>query len=683
VKKKYMAGLWIPAFFLLLALFLLPVFQLKKFAMMPGDVGDARLNNYFLENIYLFLTGASDSLWHLPFFYPFPYVLGFSDNLFGSAPVYALSRFITGHSDTSYQIWFLTGYVANFSAAYYALRRLGGSIQASTVGALIFAFALPTTAHASHAQLHYRFCLPLAIVYFLEFLDSKIWRAFVVSFAWLVWQFYCGVYMGFFTLLLLGSMSIIYIGYEIIKQKSSPWQLPLAFVARWQAQSSGQKLKLIAGLVFLLFLMILLFYPYFQVSQIYGARRSWAEIEIMLPRPQSYFLSDASLLWSASDSRIFSDIPMRHEHQMFIGLAPLILALWGFLMGSRLRNGQAFTLITGMLGLTLLLTIYAGGFSPWLLLHKLPLASAIRAMTRLDQAILFPVAYLSVIAIDQFKTRFEWGEKAIWVIVAPFLMFEFSATSMATSSKETWRQRLHNIERVLPKDLPKDSIVFIAQENGQFVAAELDAMWVSLKYGLKTLNGYSGLFPSGCSHEYGNDCAELHKRALSYLIFKGDAGNINARYNLMKRIVPVGFIGCDENWKIKPPTITQIAREYTPEEFRHLSYQVGQKYNLNNYWYLEVNIVNSSELSFSAQSSIGKPIRMSWRFLDASGNPKTGWDARRDLPFDIPAKGKLTMRIPIDPQYEVKGGALQVSLVQELVFWAHDIGIPPATIPWN
>jgi len=683
MDNKNNAGFWIPVLFLLLSFFLLPVEQFKKFTLMPGYFGDSRLNNYFLENIYLFFTGKSDSLWHLSFFYPFPYVLGFSDNLFGSSPIYALARLITGQSDTAYQIWFLTGYVVNFSSAYYALRRLGGTIIASTVGAMIFAFALPTTAHAGHAQLHYRFGLPLAIVYFLEFLDNKDSGTFIISVAWLVWQFYCGVYMGFFTVLLIATMSLTYISYGIIKQKYSPMQLYQAFFSRWQQKSKRQKLMIMAKIGFLIFLMILLFYPYLKVYYLYEARRSWEEIETMLPRPQSYFLSDNSFLWSAHGSRLFSDIPMRHEHQMFIGVVPLILALYGFLLGSHTKNGFVFTLMTGMLGLTILLTLYSGGYSLWYFFHKLPLASAIRAMTRLDQAILFPIAYFSVIAIDQLKTRFEWGTKAILLIVMPFLMFEFSAISMATSSKKTWRERLYNVERILPKELPKDSIVFIAHESGEFVETELDAMWVSLKYGLKTLNGYSGLFPPGCSNAYGNDCAELYKRTLSYLTFKGEAGNIYAHNNLMKRIVPVGFIGCNENWKIKPPTITQIARVYTQEEFLHLSYQIGQKYKLNNFWYLEVNIVNSSELSFSAQSSVGKPIRISWRYLDASGNPRTGWDARRDLPFDIPAKGKLTMRIPIDPKSEVQGGYLQVSLVQESVFWAHDIGIPPATIPWN
>ena len=87
------------------AFFLGPFSDLALFTMMPGDFGDARLNNYFLENIYQYVSGGCVSLVHLGFFYPFPYVLGFSDNLFGSSPVYVIARFLTAAPDTAFQVW--------------------------------------------------------------------------------------------------------------------------------------------------------------------------------------------------------------------------------------------------------------------------------------------------------------------------------------------------------------------------------------------------------------------------------------------------------------------------------------------------------------------------------------------------------------------------------------------------
>ena len=580
MKIRISATAWIPLAIFLLAFFFVPVSQLDRFAMMPGNIGDARLNNYFLENVYQFFAGNADSLWHLSFFFPFPYVLGFSDNLFGSAPVYALARLITGKADTAYQVWFLVGYAANFGAAYYALRRLNGSVLASSIGAVIFAFALPTTAHAGHAQLHYRFGLPLAIVFFAEFLNVKSWRLLVIAGAWLVWQFYAGVYMGFFALLLMATMSMAYVGFALIERKASIRDMFKDFLFSWQSQSRQQKLIALGGFGLLLLLLAILFYPYLQVTNLYGAKRSWGEIATMLPRPQSFFLSDSSFLWATHDSRIFVGIPMRHEHQMFVGLVPLLLALAGFFVGSRARCGATFSLMSGMLGIAIILTLYVGGFSLWYLFHKLPLASAIRAMTRLDQAFLFPIAYLAVVAVDYFRTQFTWGLKAVLVLILPLLIFESGMTSMGTSLKQAWRQRLHALESVFPKDLPTDAILFFAQRSGPFYADELDAMWVSHAHGVKTMNGYSGIYPPGPGYEidYGRDCSVIPKRVVSYLEFTQKSNNTQAYRALMARIVPIGFEGCDPAWSMTPP-ISSIDRAYTPEEFRQLSYGSGADKN--------------------------------------------------------------------------------------------------------
>ena len=674
--------LWIPILFVVLQLISISIFHLGFFSLMPGDICDARLNNYFLENVYLFLLGRSDSLWHLTFFYPFPYVLGFSDNLFGSAPVYALGRLISGDPYTAFQIWFLCGYVINYIAAYYALRRLGGSTIASTIGALIFSFALPTTAHACHAQLHYRFALPLAILFFTEFLSRKAWPSLIVAGSWLVWQFYCGVYIGFFTLLLLSCMALTYIVYEIFTNKARAAHILGEFKAQWKSHNSIQKISILGAITLLVLLMFVLFYPYLQVSRLYGAMREWGEISSMLPRPQSYFLSDASLLWSAPESRLYVGIPMRHEHQMFIGLLPLFLAVLGMFFCRRNKNVLVVVLMTGMLFLSSALTLYIDGFSLWYFLHKLPLASAIRAITRLDQAILFPIAYLSMIGIDGINERYM-GRIIVWVVIIPMLLFEMSATTMPTSSKDAWRERVKVIENSFPENLSRDSIVFLAQDSGRMYVNELDAMWISLNHGIKTLNGYSGVWPPGCSPYYGHNCAEAPKRILWYLDFIGDAGNVKVYQEFMKRLVLIGFEGCNRDWLRSMPSISTATREYTVEEFKLLSYEIERKHILNDRSEVNVKIVNSGTQPFAARSSVGRPIRISWRFLDADGNPLNGWDTRMDIPFDIPAKGELIVRIPVNPPLDVKGGILQVSLVQEMVFWAHDIGIPPAAILWD
>lgn len=669
-----------------LALFLIPIKELDVLNLMPGELYDTRLNNYFLENIYSFFSKNSISLWHLSFFYPYPYVIGFSDNLFGAAPVYLFFRFLNLETDTAYQVWFLFGYAANYYSAYYALRRLGGSMPASIIGALIFAFALPTTAHAGHAQLHYRFGVPLAITFFIQFLSLKAWRLLLISGAWLTWQFYAGVYMGFFTLLLILAMTLAFVILHLIQRHSSTRELANDFVMSWRRQESLQKYIFLFGLSVLALLMGILFYPYLQVVQLYEAKRSWEETSLMLPRLQSYFMSDSSLLWSTRDNALFAGIPMRHEHQMFMGFVPLLLALNGLIFFKYVAKNHIIPLMVGTLAVTFAITLSVNGYSIWYLFHDLPLASAIRALTRLDQVYLFPIAYLAVVGIDQLKERSAWVLQIAVVIVILLFIFEATMTSMQTVSKESWRQRLSNLLAITPQKVPQNSILFFAQRMDDFdhnirsEAHEVDAMWVSLLTNTKTMNGYSGSWPPGYyDPQYGNDCIVIPKRVASYLQFIRQPNNADLYHSLMSRIVPIGFKNCDLEWWKSLQSISSASRIYTSNELSKITLSLdaikGDETNI----VLPLIINNLGNQSFAADSAIGKPIRVSWRFIDDKGQPLSGWEARKDLPLDIPANGKLKISIPLNIREQDKTVAVQVSMVQDGAFWLHDIGVNPIT----
>ncbi|MCP3720355.1 hypothetical protein [Paraburkholderia sp. CNPSo 3281] len=678
MSKKLNTSIAIGSF--LVAFMAIPLAQLAHFSMMPGDLGDARLNNYFLENIYQTLQGGQKSFVHLSFFYPYPYILGFSDNLFGAAPAYLIPRFITGSSDTAFQIWYLIGYVANYAATYYALRKLRQGGIAAVVGAIIFTFALPVTAQSGHAQLVYRFGVPLSATALIFFLEQKSWRYLAISGAWLVWQFYCTIYVGFFLLMLLVSIASIYILTPSIRRAESLRSAATDFCVSWTRSTSAAKIGFSVALIALLILMSLLFYPYLKVSELYGAKREWSEIATMLPRIQSYFLADWSWLWT-SQSRIFADIPMRHEHQLFIGLVPMMLAVCGAMFGSREKDGVAFPLLGGALALLILITAYFGGYSLWILFCKLPLASAIRVVTRIILVLLFPIAYLAASFVDTLIANKSWGRRLVLVVLVPALLAECSFVSIVVSPKELWRERLSAVEREVPANLPKDAVLFFAQSHGPyFYADELDAMWVAINRGHPTLNGYSGIYPSGYNGFYGDDCAEMPKRILTYLNFVGKSNDIGAYTKLIDRVVPIGFGNCNPAWRRSIPQLTRASKSYTPEAFRALSLQYTGRSDALGQHYVNIKIENSSNQHFSAISEVNTPIRASWRVLDANGVPVSGWDTRKDLPFDIPAHSDLDLSLPVGDAVVRQGRMLEVSLVQENVFWAQDIGIKPLRI---
>ncbi len=315
----------IPVSIFIFGFTLIPLKQFRGLTLMPGDLGDARLNNYFLETLYLRLTGELDSFWNMGMFFPYPLVGGFSDNHFGSAIFYVLPRYFLGQPETAFQIWFLIGYLLNFSFAYLALRKLGMSSIGASVGAGIFAFALPTSAHAIHAQLHHRWAIPMAIAAISTFLKGGGSKWLGIAALWIAAQFYIGIYNGFFISLFVVAIIFSHLIIRVFTFRKSQRSKNLKSFKNLDYTSSA---KLIGMLLTALVAIAALFFTYYKVSLLYVGSRSWAEIDPMLPRPRSYFIADHSLLWRSLSSKI-EDVPLRWEHQMFVGVVPMILFLLG------------------------------------------------------------------------------------------------------------------------------------------------------------------------------------------------------------------------------------------------------------------------------------------------------------------------------------------------------------------
>ena len=143
------------------------------FTMMPGDLGDARFNSVILEHGYQWLIGQAPSLWSPGFFYPFSKILAFSDSHLGSLWIYAAARLLGATRELSFQAWFLVAFLLNFVSAYWMLRRMRFDVLGASCGAFVFAFALPVLHQEGHAQLGYRFAIPMAVLAWWRFVEQK------------------------------------------------------------------------------------------------------------------------------------------------------------------------------------------------------------------------------------------------------------------------------------------------------------------------------------------------------------------------------------------------------------------------------------------------------------------------------------------------------------------------------
>jgi hypothetical protein len=641
--------------------------QSDFFRAIPGDLGDARLNGLLLEHVLRWLRGTDPSLWSPAFFFPFPGALTFSDNHLGSVAVYALLRLGGLDPERAYIGWFTLAYVANFLACHYALRRLGLGAAGSAAGAFVYAFAMPALLQAGHAQLGYRFAVPLAVLA----LHRLAGEGRPLHLAWLgVWvtlQFYCTIYVGYFLLLLLGAYLVAL--YLLPADATLRPHRLVAALAR--APRDGEFRRSLAVLAACAVALAALFAPYAYYAHLYGFARNPVEIASMLPRPGSYLLADASRLWGGLSQRI-GGIPMRHEQQMFVGVAAGLLALVGSGRASAWTRASALAL-----ALLVVLTLDLRGHSLYAWLEPLPLANAIRAVSRICLVMLLPLALLAGAGVDRLATARGRGGPLLASLLVALLALESAAFDTARVPLPEWRARLAAVQAQAPSPLAADAIVFVPrQPRVPFYLTELDGMALAQRLDRATLNGYSGNSPPGYG-QTADPCDDLLDRLVGYATFtqQGLAG-VDA---LLRRVVPVGApLHCERPDVL--PRRTPVRGALPPARLGQIDLAIAGV-TIANAQQLAVEVVlgNRADTPLGSISASNQPVRFSWRFVAAEDTaPGPGWDARSELRQDVPAHGHASQRLRVDAPAAPGRYRLEVSLVQEGVAWFHDHGMAVA-----
>jgi hypothetical protein len=520
-----------------------------NFILVPGDLGDARLNNYILEHFYHWITGVTKDYWNAPFFYPFQGTIAFSDNLLGSAPFYALLRWIGIDMISAFQGWYIFGSLLNFATAGYVLLRMKFNPLAVGMGAFIFAFSLPVTAQENHVQLVYHFCIPLACFYLWQFHEKPRLHYLVLLIVFVVWQFYLTIYMGIFLVLLLVILIILF-PFVVEGKAYKKWFLfwPQRVKKAWSSAGITKRLLTSVIIVGLILVMVALIFPYYRISRLYNFSRNWSEVYQMLPRLKSFLLADNSLLWKHLSS-LTSNIPHRVEHQLFPGLAVILLALVGIIYIFRIKNNRLAWLHLGAAAVLIGLTINIKGITLYHLIWSLPGLNSVRAITRIILVILWPLSVFTAWTVNRIQQDFGFQHQ--WISSATngaalLLVLESALYLHTTYNKIDAQARLVSISQQLPANIPANPILFVARDQDEpFWSKEIDAMLLSQQLNWPTLNGYSGNFPPGYSAA--DSCAALITRIQNYLSFAGisDPAFFDG---IIQRVIPIGFQDCDPAW---------------------------------------------------------------------------------------------------------------------------------------
>jgi hypothetical protein len=493
---------------------------LGYFTMIPGDLGDARFNSVILEHVYQWLSGHTLDLWSPSFFYPFERVLGLSDNHFGSILPYAFLRWVDLTREMAYSGWFLVGTVLNFWVCWWVLTRAGFMVVAAGAGAFVFAFALPMLHQEGHAQMVYRFAIPLAMFAWYRALERQDLRALAQTVFWCGVQFLCSIYLGVFLVYALIACLVAHYAMRMVVGSSARprayWLVPKQRLELWLWLSLALGVSVAVAL---------LLCQYQRISSDYGLVRALEDLRPMIPSPSSYLLADNSPLsrWVGASVGAFA---ARSEHQLFVGLGVLFFA--GLGLGAACyarRMVRPLRVCAGVAGLTLALlitlTLMVGDFSFYVWVLKLPGVDAIRAVSRIILVLLLPIAVLVAFGFEYLLQSLRGRVVKLIVLLLALcaLVAETVWYQPHHAAVQTWLDRQAGMNFAIKTALPSDAILYVSQRKSEpFYITELDAMIYAQDHYLRTLNGYSGSTPPG--YAYPDPCVPANTRLKGYFVIR-------------------------------------------------------------------------------------------------------------------------------------------------------------------
>ncbi|MCO4813715.1 MAG: hypothetical protein KC454_03320 [Flavobacteriales bacterium] len=469
----------------------------------PGDEGDARFNTYILEHGHQFLSGNQDALWEAPFMYPEASVISYSDNLIGSAPVYSFFRMLNFDRETSFQLWFIAMFLLSYVCCYLFLKAQIKHVYAAVLGALIFSISMALQSQMTHAQVFPTFPIPLAF-WMLSLFFERLRPLFLfLAVLFLVYQFYCGIYLGFF----LSIPFSIYLVLGLYKHRS---------VLAIKIKSIKWIGTVFLGLMVNIFLLMLLMLPYVARSKTVGSQ-NYDSVFQSIPTIRSFFYSqDGTWLWSFLKTT-GNGIPAQWDHQIFVGGLPVIAALllffvWilskyskpnfkGFYQNSDLNR----LLFTGLI--TILIFVRIGEYSLYQLLWKLPGFTSLRSITRVVNVELLFFSVALTIVVAALFNKFQKQSFLLFLALVAMVIMDNGHYAHKTyrTEKLSSQIRVQSLSNKL-KSLVPNSVISYEPEMDDFPAYvyQIDAMLATQSMGLKTINAYTATSPERYNNYWWN-----------------------------------------------------------------------------------------------------------------------------------------------------------------------------------
>ncbi|MFT4275401.1 MAG: hypothetical protein QM576_03500 [Rhodopseudomonas sp.] len=472
---------------------------LTSFAMIFGNNGDGRLIAYLHEHLFAALMGRTELL-SPAFYFPQPNVLGYTDAFLLDALPYAGLRELGLDPFLASQFLAIALSLCCFTASFMiGLRylRLGPTFATCAAALATFPSNLmfkTAEAHPNFFALYYVPCLVLLALWAVEDFPSwtkwSLLRAggfglgygllFATSF-YVAWLFALTLLFG------LGTLAVLR-GREAI-----------ALLRRHPGSCAALIGAAIAGFAIGAIPLMMIYLPALQQH----AGRSFRDYVGFAPFPTDLInVGLRNLMWGWLVERLIGEA----QHERALAVTPLMTAALMILL-LRLRRAapgrpmpwqlRFASVCVAVWGLSWLVTLRVGTFSAfWLPYHLVPGAVAIRGGDRIQLLVnLWIVAGLVVMLqywLDCVPRAAGARRRLIAGVVVALCLIEQINLQPTGLARRDELARLASVPAA-----PPQCGAFMVDAGTPSDGKQWDAMWISAKLGLPTLNGDSGWAPPG------------------------------------------------------------------------------------------------------------------------------------------------------------------------------------------
>jgi hypothetical protein len=486
---------------------------ISNFDLISGSIGDARLIIFINENWFKAFSGQTDFL-SPTLFYPLQGTLGYSDAFVLYQIFYTPFRFLGADQFMAFQLT-LVGLTAIGFASFFALLRRAFDLPVllASAGALIFAFSnmiFIVVDHTQHLTVEF---VPLLILLGFEAVKSipdAPRRACIYSGltgAGLALVFFTSYYIGWF--FVLGSL--IFVPVLLVLRRNDC----LVTIAANRTRIALCLLVFTASFLVFLTPFVITYLPVL----LEGRQRSYEEnMGYAGIITDLVNVGDGNLLWG----KILENLPGYPDQRLLnaearLSTTPLLMIT--MIVGAFLvvRHDKSHRIVPRFrIDLILALTITAlvlqvisirfGHFSLWWLVWKfVPGGSAIRVPFRLQFMTGLAVTLAVLLILDYWyrAERLKGGVKRSAALVALTAFLVIEQVNLTPTALIDRSQELARLDEVPP--VPGICRTFYIADSNPMgrppFAYQIDAMLISQRADIPTVNGYSGWGPDGWALE--------------------------------------------------------------------------------------------------------------------------------------------------------------------------------------